>query len=414
MNILMLGPWLPTMRRQLATERLHRFARELAREHRLTLACTTDHPNPFGAVSAVREEFEDLEFAVVPNRWKRLWSVAHLATGSSAEVAYFSSAALRTRIRDRAKSAPFHLVYVASTSMIPYALELAPRVPVVLDFGDVDSEWWQDRAQRFSGFKTKIYQAEATRLREVEIMGARRATHCLVATPQAARTVASFAPWAAVSVIGDGVHADEPAVPTRIGGPHLIAFTPCLEGNAEARAAAEFCDLVLPAVRAQVGQTKLLIGCKSHFRLARRLADMPGVEVAALAGDLRPLLRRAAVAVAPRRFGAETRRSVLAAMAAGVPVITTLDGLDGLPIKHGRELYLEDNALGFAERLIDLLRKPTLREVMGSRGRAFVRAHCSTVAEGARFSQVIEAAVNGNGTSRNGSAPDGKGAGVIA
>ena len=411
MNILMLGPWLPTMRRQLATERLHRFARELAKDHRLTLACTTDHPNPFGAVSAVREEFEDLEFAVVPNRWKRLWSAAHLATGSSAEVAYFSSAALRTRIRDRAKSAPFHLVYVASTSMIPYALELAPSVPVVLDFGDVDSEWWQDRAQRFSGFKTRVYQTEAMRLREVEIMGARRATHCLVATPQAARTVASFAPWAAVSVIGDGLGADEPAVPTRIGGPHLIAFTPCLEGNSEAQAAAEFCDIVLPAVRTQVARTKLLVGCKSLFRLARRLADVPGVEVAA-ASDLRPLLRRAAVAVAPRRFGAETRRSVLAAMAAGVPVITTVDGLDGLPIKHGRELYLEDNARGFAERLIDLLRKPTLREVMGSRGRAFVRAHCSTVAEGARFSQVIEAAVNG--TSRNGSAPNEKGAGVIA
>jgi len=411
MNILMLGPWLPTMRRQLATERLHRFARELAKDHRLTLACTTDHPNPFGAVSAVREEFEDLEFAVVPNRWKRLWSAAHLATGSSAEVAYFSSAALRTRIRDRAKSAPFHLVYVASTSMIPYALELAPSVPVVLDFGDVDSEWWQDRAQRFSGFKTRVYQTEAMRLREVEIMGARRATHCLVATPQAARTVASFAPWAAVSVIGDGLGADEPAVPTRIGGPHLIAFTPCLEGNSEAQAAAEFCDIVLPAVRTQVARTKLLVGCKSLFRLARRLADVPGVEVAA-ASDLRPLLRRAAVAVAPRRFGAETRRSVLAAMAAGVPVITTVDGLDGLPIKHGRELYLEDNARGFAERLIDLLRKPTLREVMGSRGRAFVRAHCSTVTEGARFSQVIEAAVNG--TSRNGSAPNEKGAGVIA
>jgi hypothetical protein len=412
MNILMLGPWLPTMRRPLTTKRLHRFARELARDHRLTLACTTDHPNPFGAVSAVREEFEDLEFAIVPNRWKRLWSVAHLATGSSAEVAYFSSAALRTRIRDRVKSTPFHLAYVASTSMIPYALELAPRVPVVLDFGDVDSEWWQDRAQRFSGVKAKIYQAEAMRLREIEIMGARRATHCLVATPQAARTVASFAPWAAVSVIGDGVGADEPAVPTQIGGPHLIAFTPCLEGNSEAQAAVEFCDVVLPAVRTQVARTKLLVGSKSLFRLARRLTHVPGVEVTAPASDLRPLLRRAAVAVAPRRFGAETRRSVLAAMAVGVPVITTLDGLDGLPIKHGRELYLEDNALGFAERLIDLLRKPTLREVMGSRGRAFVRAHCSAVAEAARFSQVVEAAANGS--ARNGNASDEKGAGVIA
>src|SRR5207244_8327063 len=145
-----------------------------------------------------------------------------------------------------------------------------------------------------------------------------------------------------------------------------IACAPCLEVNSEAQAAAEFCDSVLPAVSNDLGQTKLLVGGKSHFRLARRLANVPGVEVVAPTGDLRPLLRRAAVAVAPSRFGAETRRSVLAAMAAGVPVITTIDGLDGLPIKHGREVYLEDNARGFAERLVDLLRKPQLREVMGS------------------------------------------------
>jgi len=165
MNILMLGPWLPTTRRPLANERLHQFARHLAREHRLTLACATDHPNPFAAVSALREYFDDLEFAVVPNRWKRLWSVANLAAGSSAEVAYFSSAALRTRIRDRARTTPFDLAYVGSTSMIPYALDLAPAVPVVVDFGDLDSEWWQERAQRFSGVKARVYQAEASRLR---------------------------------------------------------------------------------------------------------------------------------------------------------------------------------------------------------------------------------------------------------
>ena len=43
MNILMLGPWLPTTRRPLANERLHQFARHLSKEHRLTLACATLH-----------------------------------------------------------------------------------------------------------------------------------------------------------------------------------------------------------------------------------------------------------------------------------------------------------------------------------------------------------------------------------
>ena len=412
MNILMLAPWLPTKRRPLANERLHQFARHLAKEHRLTLACATDHPNPFAAVSALRERFDDLEFAVVPNRWKRLWSVAHLAAGLSAEVAYFSSAALRTRIRDRVRSTPFDVAYVASTSMIPYAVDLAPAVPVVVDFGDLDSEWWRERSRRFSGLKAKVYETEAERLRTVEIMGARHATRCLVSTPQAAKLVTSFAPSAAVTVIAEGMDLDEPSTLPRAGAAHVIAFNPCLERDSDVRAATEFCDEVLPRVHTRVGRTKLLIGCRSLFPLAKRLTDLPGVEVAAPISSLRGLLRRAAVAVVPKRFGAETQRGLLEAMAAGVPVITTPEGLDGLPLQHGREVYVEASPTGFSERLIELLQKPTLREAMGAKGRAFIRLHHSSVAAASRLSEVIGAAANGGAQHR--SASNRRDAGVSA
>lgn len=401
MNILMLGPWLPTTRRPLTNERLHQFARHLSKEHRLTLACATDHPNPFAAVSALREQFDDLEFAVVPNRWKRFWSVAHLAAGSSAEVAYFSSAALRTRIRDRLRTTPFDATYVSSTSMIPYALELAPAVPVVLDFGDLDSEWWRERARRFSGLKARVYEAEAERLRAVEIMGARRATRCLVTTAQAAKVVSSFAPSASVTIVPEGVDLDEPAPQPRSGAAPAIAFNPCLERDSEARAATQFCDEVLSRVHTRVAGTKLLVGCKSLFPLARRLTSLPGVEVAAPINSLRGLLRRATVAVATQRFGAESQRGLLEAMAVGVPVITTPEAVDGLPLQHGREVYVEASPAGFSERLIELLQKPMLREAMGTKGRAFIRLHYSPAAAAARLSQVMEAVVNGGAHGRN-------------
>jgi len=412
MNILMLAPWLPTKRRPLANERLHQFARHLAKEHRLTLACATDHPNPFASVSALREQFDDLEFAVVPNRWKRLWSMARLAAGSSAEVAYFDSAALRTRIRDRMRGTPFDLAYVASTSMIPYAVDLAPAVPVVVDFGDLDSEWWRERSRRFSGLKAKVYETEAERLRTVEIMGARHATRCLVSTEQAAKLVTSFAPSAAVSVIAEGMDLDEPSVLPRAGAAHVIAYNPCLERDSDARAATEFCHDVLPRVHTRVGRTKLLIGSRSLFPLAKRLTHLPGVEVAAPISSLRGLLRRATVAVAPKRFGAETERGLLEAMAAGVPVITTPEGLNGLPLQHGREVYVEASPTDFSERLIELLQKPMLREAMGTRGRAFIRLNHSSATAASRLSEVIGEAANGRAHHR--SASNGRDAGVSA
>ena len=411
MNILMLGPWLPTTRRPLTNERLHQFARHLAKEHRLTLACATDHPNPVAAVSALREQFDDLEFAVVPNRWKRLWSVAHLAAGSSAEVAYFSSAALRTRIRDRVRTSPFDLAYVASTSMIPYALDLVPAIPVVVDFGDLDSEWWRERSQRFSGLKARVYEAEAERLRSVEILGARHAARCLVTTPQAAKLVTAFAPAASITVISEGVDLDEPT-PPRAGAALAVAFNPCLERDSDARAAIAFCDEVLARVRTRVGGTKLLVGCKSIFPLARRLSEMPNVEVAAPVSTLRGLYRRAAVAVAPRRAGAESQRGLLEALATGVPVITSADAASGLPVQHGREVYIEGTPAAFADRLIELLQKPGLREAMGTKGRAFIRLHYSAAAAAGRLTQIIGATVNGR--THGGHVADGRDVGARA
>src|SRR5258705_218360 len=88
MKILMLGRSLPLTRRGGKATREQRFARHLARSHRLTLAFVTDDPNPVGAVSALREEFGDLEFAVVPRGWKTLASAVSLATGDSCTLAY--------------------------------------------------------------------------------------------------------------------------------------------------------------------------------------------------------------------------------------------------------------------------------------------------------------------------------------
>src|SRR5262249_12259299 len=150
MNILMLGPWLPTTRRPLANERLHQFARYLSKEHRLTLACATDHPNPVAAVSALREQFDDLEFAVVPNRWKRLWTGAPLPAGPRAEVPSSRPPPPPPRPRAPLRPAPSDVAYVPPPSMIPSALALVPAAPVVVAFGDLDSEWWRERSRRFS------------------------------------------------------------------------------------------------------------------------------------------------------------------------------------------------------------------------------------------------------------------------
>ena len=394
MKILMLGPWVPSARYPVEAERLLRFARHLAGHHRLTLAFATDVPDPSGTISALRAEFEDLEFAIVPRHLQRLWSAFRLASGASVDLTYFDSTALRTRLHDRLRAKPFDLIYAASAGMIQYALEPPRSAPLIVDFGELDSEWWEARAQGSMRLWAGLYRSEAARVRGLEQAAARRAAISLVSSTKAAERLAALAPGAPVAVIPNGVDPDRYS-----GDPHrptqpVIVFTGCLEQPHEVEAATELCRVALPAVRSRVASARLLVPGRYLSRAARRLGRLPGVEVSANPGDFRTLLRHAAVAVASAGDSNGARQATLEAMAAGVPLVVNGswpgDLREGQP---ARELYVEGGPQALAQRLIELLTSETLRAEAGHRGRALVRARHSWEVSTNRLAQVLDGAL---------------------
>jgi glycosyltransferase involved in cell wall biosynthesis len=58
--------------------------------------------------------------------------------------------------------------------------------------------------------------------------------------------------------------------------------------------------------------------------------------------DLRPHYRKAVMVVAPVRVASGTRLKVLEAMAAGVPVISTRLGAEGLAVTPGKDILIAD------------------------------------------------------------------------
>jgi hypothetical protein len=386
----MLGPWVPSARYPVEAERLLRFARHLLHGHRLTLAFATDVPDHSGTIRALRAEFQDLEFAVVPRRLRRLWSALRLLAKASVDLTYFDSAALRTRLRDRQRTSPFDVVYAASAGMIRHALDLERPGPLLLDFGDLDSEWWERRAAGSPRFKAGLYRAEAARVRELEQAAARRATVAIVSSAQAAERIAFYAPKVPVVVIPNGVDPERyPAGPRRATAP-VIAFTDSLEGAGGLDAATEFCRVVLPAIRAQVAGARVVIPGRYLPRSAQRLARLPGVEIAGNGGGLSALLRHAAVAVSPSGDSNGARQGGLEAMAAGIPLVVSRKNLNGRWAKFDREVYVEDDPGALARRLVELLSSESIRAEVGSRGRAFVRARHSWDAAAVHVAQVFD------------------------
>jgi len=90
--------------------------------------------------------------------------------------------------------------------------------------------------------------------------------------------------------------------------------------------------------------------------------------------DVREALGRYAVFVCPILSGSGVRVKLLEAFAAGIPVVSTVVGAEGLAVKDGDCCALADDPAGFAARVVALLRDPERAAAMAGRARAEVEA----------------------------------------
>lgn len=391
MNILMLGRWLPPSRHPVRATREYQFARHLAERHHVTLAFITDNPDAVGSISALRVEFGDLEFAAVPRTWRSVTSAVSLATGDSCTLSYFRSEALRTRLADRLRRTRYDLLFVSASSMIQYALDSDPSIPLLIDFGGVDSEWWVRQAARGPFPATRFFRAEAMRLRIAEASAARRAARCLVETDEAAQIVRSLAPAGPISVIPNGVDVEFFASSPRPGKAPTVVINAELNSDTMLRDVSEFCRGVVPLVKARIPEARFLVSSKGAVTIDRAVAELSGVEVVSPVTDMRPLLHSHAVAAAPVRNGSDLRGSVLEPMGAGVPVVATTEVLHRLRAVAGRDIQIADDPVDFAMQLVHLLEDSPSRVAMGARGRTYVATHHAWSVVAAGLNEILEA-----------------------
>jgi sugar transferase (PEP-CTERM/EpsH1 system associated) len=378
MRVLMLAHRLPYPPHTGDKVRAYHVARHLARGHDLTLACLADEEGAPTSVTMLRREVGDIVCVRIQRRSQRLRSIWGLARGGSGTVKYFDSGELRAALQARLRSRPVDLVYVSSSSMAQYVSEFG-AVPVVMDFVDVDSDKWRQYSRQLPWPKGWVYRLEARRLRAHELAAARRASRCIVATRREEELLRSFAPWAPTSVIQNGVDLDHFAPAGASATDPVIVFTGAMDYYPNVDAVTWFCHRVFPRIRLEVPAAQFLIVGKNPVRQVRALGALGNVEVTGTVPDVRPFLRRAAVAVAPLRVARGVQNKVLEAMAMGLPVVASPRAHEGIEARPGDHLFVADDPGEFANVVVRLLRTPALRGVAGRSARAFVEAnHCWT------------------------------------
>jgi O-antigen biosynthesis protein len=161
------------------------------------------------------------------------------------------------------------------------------------------------------------------------------------------------------------VHGREPETMLFLGG---VRHPPNQEGLNW------FTQKVLPAVlQAKPGARLIIVGAEPPPR--HSLPDLPeNIEVRGFVEDVREPLGRYAVFVCPILSGSGMRVKLLEAFAAGIPVVSTPLGAEGLAEKDGDICSLASDPAEFARKIIALFDRPETAQKLACSAREHVVA----------------------------------------
>jgi polysaccharide biosynthesis protein PslH len=179
-----------------------------------------------------------------------------------------------------------------------------------------------------------------------------------------------------VAVVDNGVDtaffAPDPTVSRDV---RRILFLGSLDWRPNQDAVRLLLDDIFPRVRAAEPQATLaLVGRKPPDWLRTATADRPGVELHADVPDVRPFLHGAGLLAVPLRIGGGSRLKILEALAAGLPVVTTTVGVEGLRLMPNEHCTAADGPEAFVAALVATLREPSRALEQAARGRERVLA----------------------------------------
>ncbi|MGA2535671.1 MAG: glycosyltransferase [Terracidiphilus sp.] len=140
-------------------------------------------------------------------------------------------------------------------------------------------------------------------------------------------------------------------------------------------AAVHFYNDIWSAVQKRAAFARFFVVGSNPLPDVLELTQDSSVEVSGFVEDVRPLIRKAGVAVVPVRMGGGILNKVLEAMAMGVPVVASRVAVHGLNVESGRDIFVCDDDEQFASYVIRLLADSECRSRMIEAGRQYVETY---------------------------------------
>jgi glycosyltransferase involved in cell wall biosynthesis len=150
-------------------------------------------------------------------------------------------------------------------------------------------------------------------------------------------------------------------------GYRIVVFVGNLKYIPNREAIQVLSSVIAPKVLAKIRNVKFLVVGKLQNE-----TKLPDLVYTGFVDNVSNVLNICDVAVAPLFQGSGTRLKILEYFSCGLPVVSTSMGAEGLDVKDGVNIFIEDDLEGFALRIIELLKNRNLSKAMGESARVLV------------------------------------------
>jgi glycosyltransferase involved in cell wall biosynthesis len=179
-------------------------------------------------------------------------------------------------------------------------------------------------------------------------------------------------------VVGNGVDTSYYSAPdTNAVGAGIIFFG-LMNYHPNIEAVVSFTRTICPKLREKLPYCRLTLVGANPVEEVLALRQEAGVEVTGTVPDVRPYCNDALSSVVPLRTGGSTRLTILEAMAAGVPIVSSPMGAEGLMVEDGRDILLANpnDSNEWLQALVLLSHDGARRRRLTAAARDVVREHC--------------------------------------
>jgi glycosyltransferase involved in cell wall biosynthesis len=206
--------------------------------------------------------------------------------------------------------------------------------------------------------------------------------HLRACSPRLAEALRQLSPGADISSGAFGIDLGQYSyVPDERRSPKpVISVIGSMGWYPSHSAAVRLLTRLWPEIHRQVPEASVqVVGWNARTALADFLG-MPGVTVEENVPEIRPAFERTTVHLYAPARGSGMKIKVLESLGFGVPVVTTSEGVEGLPAEDGVHAGVCDDDAGLVERTVRLLRDPEAQNRQRRAGRALLEQVCAPAA----------------------------------